>query len=322
MATAATRSAIQSGTSLRCLGIGLLWLLAIVGSAGALQAQGVLGQLREDVRSSGDGVGDSEPQSEEHKGRDSHDDYDDDWLPEDTWGLLVFPAAIAASPVWVPHAVLGDDFSVPGAFARFPYEYPEGGCMVIGTSGQWCPTRPPCSWGDCLKGTVPVSPPRCWAGRLRADWAGNGDDLERIEGHLLLSTASRFDVDTQFGQLRETLPADGRDELWLGDANLVFRFAQNEKMQFRTGVGFNWLDDGPNSDFGVNVTYGADWFPLRPWILSTELDWGTLGSAELFRFRSTVGVTVHGIEVFLGYEYLDIDRLHQNLVLSGLGLWF
>jgi hypothetical protein len=49
---------------------------------------------------------------------------------------------------------------------------------------------------------------------------------------------------------------------------------------FRTGLGFNWLDDPIDTNFGFNFTYGADLFPRRPWVLSATIDWGTLGEAE------------------------------------------
>jgi hypothetical protein len=53
-----------------------------------------------------------------------------------------------------------------------------------------------------------------------------------------------------------------------------------------------------------------------------QIDWGTLGSAELFRFRTTAGVIVHGVEVFTGYEYLDIDRTQVGTLLGGVRIWF
>lgn len=47
------------------------------------------------------------------------------------------------------------------------------------------------------------------------------------------------------------------------------------------------------------------------------LGWGTLGRAELFRFRATVGATFYGIEAYTGFEYLDIDRTQLPGLLAG-----
>ena len=69
-------------------------------------------------------------------------------------------------------------------------------------------------------------------------------------------------------------------------------------------------------------TYGADLFVRRPWVVSATIDWGTLGEAELFRFRTTGGVVVHGVEVYTGYEYLDIDSTQMNGVMGGVRIWF
>ena len=113
-----------------------------------------------------------------------------------------------------------------------------------------------------------------------------------------------------------------RDGLWLGDFNAIYRFAQSERAQFRAGLELNWLDDPVDTDIGFNFTCGADFFPQKPWILSATLDWGTLGSAELFRFRTSVGLIIHRVEVYSGYEYLDIDNSQINALLAGVRVWF
>jgi hypothetical protein len=118
----------------------------------------------------------------------------------------------------------------------------------------------------------------------------------------------------------------GPDRLTVGDCNLVFRFAQAERAEFRAGVGFNWLvhpDEGMGpSDFGFNFTYGADFFPRKPWVLSADLDAGNLGHAGLFRFRATGGVMLRSVEIYTGYEYLDIGRTQFNMLLAGVRAWF
>ena len=74
--------------------------------------------------------------------------------------------------------------------------------------------------------------------------------------------------------------------------------------------------------FGFNFTYGADLYPCKPWVLSADLDAGTLGHTGLFRFRATGGVMLHGVETYTGYEYLDIGRGHTNLLVAGAQVWF
>ncbi len=56
------------------------------------------------------------------------------------------------------------------------------------------------------------------------------------------------------------------------------------------------------TDLGFNFTYGADFFPAKPWVFSAVLDAGTHRQAGLFRFRSTAGVVYRSVELYSGYE--------------------
>jgi hypothetical protein len=217
----------------------------------------------------------------------------------DFMGCLVIAGAVATSPIWCPMVLLGDDYSQGGRFPYSPYD---------GTSGY------------IIRDYSPN--PRLWSARLDAEYANDFDGLDRLGGHLLLDTASRFGLDAEASQLEERLPGGRRDALWLGDANLVFRFAQSERAEFRTGLGVNWLDDAQGDDLGFNFTYGADLFPRKPWVVSSTVDVGTLGHAGLLRVRTTGGVVFHGVEVYTGYEYLDIERTHSSSLLAGLRFWF
>ncbi|MHC4177648.1 MAG: hypothetical protein ACYSWU_09080 [Planctomycetota bacterium] len=270
-----------------------------------VRAEGWLEMIRQDVRSPGPAP--SEPSRE--KDHDHNDDWDcddhhhhhhdhdhDSVFAELTgWAFLYG----LTSPVWLPHGALEDDFGTELLFPRFPYDQAPGYMRDV----SW-----PCG--------------RRWAARLTAEYGGDLDDRDHLGGRLLFSTASRFGLDVQMQRFEERFPGGGHDRLWIGDANLVFRFAQNPCMQWRCGVGLNWLDDPIDTNYGFNFTYGADWYPARPWVLSATLDWGTLGRAELFRFRSTAGVLVNRVETYIGYEYLDIDRTQLNSLLAGVRIWF
>jgi hypothetical protein len=204
-------------------------------------------------------------------------------------------------------------------FPRFPYDRVRGYMM---SSPCECLEQDPACEVDPLRSEGWPTRPRTWAARLHVEYADEFNDVERVGGHLLLETRSRFGLDTETSYLEEKLPGGAQDELWLGDCNVVFRFAQGERAQFRTGLGFNYLDDPLDTNFGFNFTYGADFFPRKPWVVSATIDWGTLGEAELFRARTTGGVVVYGVEVYTGYEYLDIDATQMNGVLGGVRIWF
>ena len=261
------------------------------------------------------------------------------------------------SRFWGPAAALDDSYEATAYFADFPYADKREGSLVFGRMrcdcgahadvsrvkaehAPWClwhskgvSGQRQCDCGALADSSVERTEHAPWcawhsgsskrfSGRFTTEWAEQPGDLSRIGGRLQLNTTPRFGLDAQMDWLREPSTGPLEDELWLGDCNVVFRFAQSERAQFYSGVGFNWLDDPIDTDFGFNFTYGADLFPVKPWVVSSSIDWGSLGRAELFRFRTTAGLMINRVEVFAGYEYLDIDRTQVNTYVAGVGIWF
>ncbi len=232
----------------------------------------------------------------------------------------------ATSPLWFPVAATNDDLRLDAHFQRFPYQVTQGSVVRPYDLPGGAPAYAKLTeeLDDRMhRLRIGLLPPqlRRWSARVSAEYAGELDDLERIGGRLLVNTASRFGVDTEMSHLEEQLPEGRTDRLWLGDGNLIFRFAQSDWSEWRMGVGFNWLDDRQRTDYGFNFTYGVDFFPRRPWVVSLDIDWGKLGRAGLFRGRATAGVVVWGMEPYIGYEYLDIGRTQCNSIVAGVRAW-
>jgi len=262
-------------------------------------AQGqALEELRDGVRTS-----DPDPPRDEPPRRDSRDDcYDDSCDDGDAaWGgLLLFGIT---APFWGPPVWAGDSYTETGYFAHFPYQHNDG-YMLIG---------PAVADGELFR----------WGLRGRAEYGTDFGDIEWTGGHLFLDTSSRWGLESDFRHVREELPPPGRfDSVWLGDANIVFRFAQSEYLVMRTGLGFNFLSDPADSNFGFNFTYGGDYFPIRPWIFSGELDLGVLGHASVVHFRGTVGINRGLVEAFLGYDYYDVGPTQLAGLVAGLRVWY
>ncbi len=275
--------------------------LFLLGSPRASLADDALQTIRDDVRDPPP-PGPPSPKKNDSGGNDSQ--YDDaiGALLGPVLGPVVGVGVIGAgmgvsSPIWGPIALLDDDYR-PGYFPRYPYE-DSLACI---------------SHDD--------STPHLWSVRLDAEYANNFEGLDSLGGHLLLETAYRFGLDAAGSQLQERLPGGGRDTLSLGDANLVFRFAQADWAEFRTGLGANWLADRQETNFGFNFIYAADFFPRKPWVVSSAIDAGMLGHSGLFRFRLTGGAVFHGVETYVGYENLDIGRTDINSLVTGLRFWF
>jgi hypothetical protein len=274
-------------------------VVLVLASLRASRADDDLQTIRDDVRDPPPPSSPSAPKRNYSGGNDGQCD--------DAVGSLFAPLAAPAvmgagmavtSPIWGPITVLDDSYSEPGYFPHFPYEDSPGYITRDDSN-------------SCL-----------WAARLDVEYANNFDGLDSLGGHFLLDTTYRFGLEASGSQLDQRLAGGGHDRLAIGDANLVFRFAQAPWAEFRAGLGANWLADRQETNFGFNFTYAADFFPRNPWVVSSTIDAGMLGYSGLFRFRLTGGVIFHGVEAYTGFENLDIGRTHLNSLVGGLRFWF
>jgi hypothetical protein len=267
------------------------------------RADDALQTIRDDVRDppppspSSSGSRSSGNNSSGNSGSSAWDMFSDPDNPLSTAGAAG-ALLVAAAPFYGPIALLRDNWSEPGRFPRAPYE---------DSPGYINPDN------DDL---------RLWSARFDAQYGNNGQGIDSLGGHFLLDSSFRLGLEASGGQLQQHFPGGVCDRLAIGDANVVFRFAQAPWAEFRTGLGANWMSDRQEGNVGFNFTYSADFFPRNPWIISTVFDGGTLGHAGLFRFRLTGGVVFHGVEAFAGYENLDIGRTDINSVVTGLRFWF
>lgn len=208
------------------------------------------------------------------------------------------------APFTVPNELLGDKLHQRGTYLLTPYRNGLPGAMVIARQGEVAPDS------------------KSFLLRLSFEASSDFHDLHRVSGRLLLDTSSRLGLSAGWMRLHERGGAGRSDEMGLGDINLLYRFAQSERVQFRSGIGTRFLVDHGSTRFGFNFTYGADYFPARPLVFSSVIDAGTLGSAGVFHGRLTGGITRSGWEIFAGYDYLRIGRAELQGPVLGLRFWF
>jgi len=265
---------------------------------GQATAQNVLGELRENVR---------QPDEKNRKRKRCRHEYACDCDDDDN-NILGEIVGQLLSGVFSATLNHGDGRERPrrvrqqGYFPSYPYQGATEGYMM---TDSWVPEVP-----------------RLWALRARVDYTDDFDDLSRTGGHFLYETTSRFGLDTELNYRRETLGIGLRDGLWTGDTNLLVRFWQTPRVQQRIGFGVNWLSDDIDREFGWNLTYSGDWYTRRPWVISSELDYGRLGSAKLFHGRVTTGVQWDRVELFLGYDHYHVGTAQIDGLVSGLRLSF
>ncbi len=266
-------------------------LTVLLGTSAALAQSGKLQQVREAV---------DNPAPSTTPNNDAFEPPDDS---ESFIGQTLGPILLA--PFWLPHTALNDDFERDGYFPFYPYADHFNGYMH----------REPLS-------DYPNFVPREVAGRLSLDYGDNFDDLQRFSGQVLLETSARFGIEARGNYYREHFPCGCVDDLFVGHFDVFYRFAQHEKVQMYAGLGANMFDDRYKNRWGFNFTYGADYFPCQPLVLSSVMDLGTLGDAGLFHLRGTVGVMLNRWEIFTGYDYLNIGGTALQGPLAGVRLWF
>lgn len=264
---------------------------------GQARAQGVLRELREEVR---------QPDEPKRKRKHCGHEYACDCVGNSSILGDVFGQILsgAVSAMWNQEdgSKRQRRASPRGYFPSYPYQGEAVGYQMI---DPWVPEVP-----------------KLWALRTRLEYAADFDDLSRIGGHFLYETTSRFGLDTELNYRRETLGMGLSDSLWTGDTNLLFRFWQTPHVQHRIGLGVNWLADDVGSEHGLNLTYSGDWYPRHPWVVSSELDYGRLGSATLFHGRITTGVQWDRVELYIGYDHYDVGGVRIEGLVSGLRLSF
>lgn len=282
-------------------------LLCVIPSSTAPSlAEDSLSQLRDEVRTA-DPPAPRRDRASDRRATSynpSSDPYNSD-TQSDGWGDLFLPAVTVAgiaatSPFWGPPALVGDSYLEHGYFPRYPYKE-RGGYMWI---------------GDPIPDVYVVGV------RARSDFGTNFGRFDWVGGNLLVESTLRFGVESDFRVLQESGPSATLDSATLGDANFFFRFAQSNQFQARAGLGFNYLSDRSDSNFGGNFTYAVDWYPVKPVIVSAEFDLGWLGHESLFHFRVTEGVNWKHGEAFVGYDYYDVGNFQVGGMVAGVRLWF
>ena len=245
---------------------------------------------------------DSSRHEECHSGSSSHSfNDDDDDLSSQLFGLGLAGVGLGlSSPFWAPYAALSDDLDRNSWFPKHPYEEIDGAL----------------AFDETVKGT------HSSLIVLQGVYGTDLSDLMLFNGRATLEHSSRFGIDTELTSRTEKIEGGGHDQIWNGDFNVTYRFAQSKHWLFRTGLGVNWLGDHEHVDVGFNFTYGAEWFPIEPLVITGTIDWGRIADAGLFHGRTTIGVTRNGWGVFTGYDHFRISDSASNTWINGIELRF
>ena len=180
------------------------------------------------------------------------------------------------------------------------------------------PTLPPVERPVFSESVVPIEP---WRKRLEVLYGNDLEDVNAFGLGLLLQQPTGIGFDTNLRLFREDYLGQ-RDHLWLGDANLTFELINESIFQARAGIGLGWLTDAYGGNAGLNLTLGADLFLTDSVVMSGEVDFGSVGDADLLHARATVGYVIDHVELFAGYDHYDIGGVEINSLMSGIRFRF
>lgn len=102
--------------------------------------------------------------------------------------------------------------------------------------------------------------------------------------------------------------ADGgtRNYAGLGNAELLYRFAESGALRFFTGAGYVQWADVAGLSHGFGLIYGFEAFPIKPITFGSRVSIGMLGASYGFQWRSYIGVMLSRYEVQVAYDHVDV----------------
>ncbi len=160
-----------------------------------------------------------------------------------------------------------------------------------------------------------------WAFRGRAIYGGGIDNLTTAGLSMLAQKPGGIGLDASVKTWRESSHAF-REHLWLGDANLLYEFANHRDIRGRLGLGMNWINDSWGGDVGFNMTAEVEMRLTDRWLFLGQADIGTLGSSDFLHTELSLARRFNGTELVVGFDYYDIGGVDLQGVFGGLQFRF
>jgi hypothetical protein len=130
----------------------------------------------------------------------------------------------------------------------------------------------------------------------------------------------RLELDTDWSLYHEPV-AEGVDSMWLGREHLSVRFAESPTLQFRSGVGPQHLRDAQGWVHGVDITWGFEAFPGRPFFFAFEAAAGLLGTAFAAGLSGRIGFMQGPFEISAGGQVRWIAEIPLGGPFLAIRFW-
>ncbi|MBN2359418.1 MAG: hypothetical protein JXR83_08180 [Deltaproteobacteria bacterium] len=129
-------------------------------------------------------------------------------------------------------------------------------------------------------------------------------------------TASRLGAQAEIAHYVEPQPGH-TDKLLVGQAAGTFRLVQAPDLVSRVALGVVLQRDAGGVAAGLLLSEDIEVYPWSPLVISGRAELGWLGKALTVKARAVAGISVHGWELFAGYDLWGLGGDQSSAVLHG-----
>lgn len=164
-------------------------------------------------------------------------------------------------------------------------------------------------------------------GAARGEWSDCGDGLDR---YAIAAQASftYLRLETEWQRYIEHLPSGATDSLTLGAIGAALAIPADDALTVLAGFGLSTFHDRYGDESGWYAKLGVELFPIRPLIISAEIQGGFIRADEfdsetfLGGGRATVGLIWNRCEAYGGWQATWIESVTLDGPVAGLRVWF
>ena len=160
------------------------------------------------------------------------------------------------------------------------------------------------------------------AGQVRAEGGYIFGGVYRAGFGARFMAPGRLELDVNVHGLVEPLADGAVDNTAFSNAHVSIRFAQNEQVQFRTGLGYQQYNGEMGAAPGIDLLYGFEAQLGAHLILGVSGNLGSAGHAFVGQVRGSLGVMIDRFEIYAGYDHISIGTVPLGGPAAGIRAWF
>lgn len=232
------------------------------------------------------------------------------------WDCAEVLAYALISPWWLPRLALEHPHRSFSAYNDYPYAADEGLVLYPTQVASLDP-----AWSaQVQEPAMRLAATQQYASQYEVNQGFTQTGATRTGVGIRLMTPSRWELDSDWQVTQEDFGVTA-NQMLVGSNHLTFRFAHNEWVQFRTGLGTRHFIDSSGHELGFDLMYGFEAFPFKPIVLSGSGNVGSVGDALVLENRLALGAMLGPLEARAGYHYLSIGDATFAGPFVGLRLW-